>query len=369
MGIELRLSRVLAKELQRLGSYDRLAAEIRLANAARKDKGRPDGVDRRKLKRIIEGTGYSLSPRDLEALDTYLTPLGEGLADQPLLVEREGILPALVRSGKVTVAFGARPLKDRYYVGLWDVKTSAVILNAIYRVRPAVVVDIQSAENSDPVDQKAVESLLRTVEDETASEDKKAALCCIGSPRSSPLAEAMLCEMFGVSQERFRRPTPQGSPLPFLFVWPTDSGVGHPPTGGTFRSRFALRAQDLEDESLADAVKEGKAYAFVHRREIRPAYFPEAISKDYGVVVAQRRSNGQVWLVIAGLSGPGTFAAARAVESKIAASLPEAVSGGHGPTLYAVIEAEVQNSGEPGEHREVTGLKLIESPQRWPLNT
>jgi hypothetical protein len=60
----------------------------------------------------------------------------------------------------------------------------------------------------------------------------------------------------------------------------------------------------------------------------------------YGVIVAQRRANGHVWAIVAGLHGAGTVAAAEALKlARIDLSPPP--DGRDGPVHVRVIKAEV----------------------------
>ena len=62
--------------------------------------------------------------------------------------------------------------------------------------------------------------------------------------------------------------------------------------------------------------------------------------RSYGVIAAQRRPEGQIWVVIAGLTGPGTYAAATCLNA-VEAPLPNAEDPHRGQVLWAVVEATV----------------------------
>jgi hypothetical protein len=91
----------------------------------------------------------------------------------------------------------------------------------------------------------------------------------------------------------------------------------------------------------------------------------------YAIVAAQRRRSGRVWMVIAGLTGSATYAAAQAVES-IRADLPQPELGELcelSPIVWAVIEAivEVDRDSEPRGMRRLVSQRIIGEPRRWPL--
>jgi hypothetical protein len=78
----LRIAKVLRDQKEVVKSYSALERAIAEANG--RTSG-PPPVDRRKLRRIADGKDVSLTLIELRALDAFLTPLGEGLADKPLL--------------------------------------------------------------------------------------------------------------------------------------------------------------------------------------------------------------------------------------------------------------------------------------------
>ena len=179
-------------------------------------------------------------------------------------------------------------------------------------------------------------------------------MCCIGSPRSCPAAELMLASMFKVKP--FRKPT---SSLPFHFIW-------SPKTLKFHTSAFALDAEDIEAENhkLAKEILEEKAWAL---KVADILYEVHRVGRKewsvYGVVAAQRRAGGRVWVVVAGLSGPATYASALAVASQKTGSLPEIPEhGGRSEVLWALVEATVRQGPETyGDNREVVGVEVLET--------
>ena len=105
--LRIRLAKVVLEEYRRWGSYDRLAIEIAAVNRpADEHKLNRHKVDRRKLKKIAQQEKVSLSPDELEALNTYLIGFGKGLA---AIFGQPSIVKSLVETGQVTFLLGSRP--------------------------------------------------------------------------------------------------------------------------------------------------------------------------------------------------------------------------------------------------------------------
>jgi hypothetical protein len=342
---ELRLAKVLQRQKEEVKSYVALARAIAEANQGPKKVS----VDRRKLKRIVERQNVSLSVRELIALDAYLTPLGEGLADNPLL-EKPWILQGLVDSREVVLLLGSypRPKPQRNDLSRWDVQALARLHSEIEKLRPGTQVTFDDvlfdAAVKPEVDPKPLS--LPYLKDNGPS------VCCIGSPRSCWAAELMLASMFQI--EPFR--TEAASELPFHFIW-------SPKVFKFYPSSFALDVREVRRfvGSLAKEIVKERAWAiraeqtlFPHPRHHQKEW------KEYGVVVAQRRG-GRVWVVVAGLSGPATYASAVAIAEQKTGTLPElrgreALS----PVLWTVVEATVRHGRRsPGDDREVVECRAV----------
>jgi hypothetical protein len=93
---------------------------------------------------------------------------------------------------------------------------------------------------------------------------------------------------------------------------------------------------------------------FLWNGNVLPQGNGEGIRFDYGIVAAQQRSSGGVWLVVAGLSGPGTYAAVMALLDS-SSSLPKPKSRRSATTTFAGIRAEFALHSGPvdGDARKV----------------
>jgi len=174
----------------------------------------------------------------------------------------------------------------------------------------------------------------------------------VGSQRASPATELMLACMFGV--EPFKKPAKHATPdLPFHFVW--DETRGYP-------SAFSRNVDEVPQLTTgrsegADRSKLPWALEIKGQYYRLERYVEE--SKTYGILAAQRRctedTGDQVWLVIAGLSGPGTAAAARVVANGDL-QLPQGEIGKDSAVVWLAVEADVGLSNNlPGDNRVIVG--------------
>jgi hypothetical protein len=350
-----RLARVLSERRDREGSYAALAEAIEKSNPARPaagpkpspipspkpDQGRDEGkqrkskrgVDRRKLKALVEGDpNVVLSVRELRAIDVYLDRYGQGLAYVPLF-ERPDLLQTLADSGRVTFLLASKPEEGLRYFSHWDVLAMAEIQRGINPSEMSVRFDIQDVLLQE-TQQKAAGSSKMGGWSELLG-DQGPSLVCLGSTRTGPAAEAMLCRMFEVPE--FEDPPPADKQrIPFHFVW-------KPMLPYVFSSHFHLGSVDLfsRDLDAANTVRERRASAIVTAEDVFvDRVYPERIGDTYGVCVVQRRKRGQVWLVLAGITGVATFVAAKLAKS-LTTRLHEQEAGQNSDVYWAVIRARL----------------------------
>jgi hypothetical protein len=168
----------------------------------------------------------------------------------------------------------------------------------------------------------------------------------------------MLACIFGMERESFRPAGQHATHAPFYFVWPPKKQV---------TSCFALDCGAIDDRALRHEVQTGKAWAFTWAGSLGVLRWNANPLDDYGVIVAQRRRrNNQLWLVLAGLSGPGTFAAARSLLNEVEWHTPRVPE--EPEALYAIVRASVriEDAPEPsGDRRVIEHHSLIVGPEYW----
>lgn len=335
----LRLARVLAERKDQEGSYSALARAIDSSSAAGPGTGaREDDqmhrFDRRKLKRIIEGDeNLVLTLKELRALDRYLECYGKGLAYVPLF-QKPDLMQTLAESGRVTFLLGSKPAGELRHFSNWDVLAMAEIQRAIHPSEVSVRFDIQDVPlHAD------LETTRKSITGPDGCghlfDDQGPSLVCLGSSRTNPAEEAMLCEMFQCRPFEVVPPEKRRK-LPFYFAW-------NPRLPYVFPSHFHLRTDEISDKhpDEAELIESGLASAVVTDDGILVDRVTPLRSGDtYGVCFAQRRKRGQIWLALAGVTGPATFVAAKLAKS-LATRLHEENRSQDSSVYWAVIKASV----------------------------
>ncbi len=328
-----------AKVLKALREHNSfLALETKIADANR------DGqtVDRRKLKRLVDGEeGVSLTVKELKALDAFLTPLGEGLADKPIFV-KPAPLRSIAEKGRVRIAIGAYPCQPEECSELnrWDVRAMAVLFQAIEKSRPRTPVGFEDMRFK-----KELPKPPPFLDEEGPS------VCCIGSPRSCYAAEFMLARMLGVTE--FSETSVDH--VPFRFIWSPKATRPHP-------SAFRVEAEQISalDKQLAADIKADRAWGALEIGDklypVRGANKKDRIWTAHGIVLSQTRPGGQAWMVIAGMTGPATFACAETVAEDRAGAVPT-LQNGQGRIRWDVVECTVQKDGD---QQEVTSHRVVD---------
>jgi len=333
---KLRMGGALRRAMGDKPNYAELARQIAALNPANSDRH----LDRRKLRRIVEGCAVTLSLEELAALDEFLGPFGEGLGDVPLF-SKPAPLRALAASGHVTFLLGAyaRKAEQRNDVSAFDVRSMAVLLRGLEKVKPGVGVDIEDVLFDEKVGAPKV------------LHEPQRSVCSIGSPRACAASAAMLTKMFSG-----RQVTGTADPPPTVrFIWGRrDSDE----PSSTFDADIAgLREIDA---GLARDLERGRAWGAIQvdRGLFALRYDKQPQWPDYGLVALQRREQGRVWMVVAGLSAASTYACAVAVVEASIGSVDEGPRG-VSSVRWAVVEANITRSAAPGDPRTVKAQQVI----------
>lgn len=352
----LRLQLLLDREIKKVGNPNRLAHLVNDANARVGSKLR---VNRRTLLRIRDNPeSVGITVDLLSTLDIYFRQYGEGFNKLPMLASR-GLMEPLFDADSVVCMLGAkpRPAERRVDWSRWDGLALAELIKEASRVDRRHEFDIEDVLWRVPKDPSALksETWYSLLEKEGTS------VISIGSPIASLSTEVMLARMFEVTpfEQPHFSPLP---PLPFYFVWA-------PRVARKFRSAFGLSWRHLTPsfKDLGEAVRKNQSAGFFLGGK------PHAVPLEgknwtmYGIIAAQRRANRNVWLVISGLAGPATLAAARLVK-QITAELP--FSGNrHSDVLWIPVKASIRigrpSSVVSGDLREIADAELVGEPNFW----
>ncbi len=376
---KLRLSEVLLAKYQELKSFEALAKAISEAAGG-------IGMDRRKLQKLVglagedldirklAGTADDISLRisELMALNAYLSPLGAGLAARPIF-DQPSILATLAERSEVVFMFGAQPNEKRQHkeVSVWDVRCQAEILNGINGYQPNISIVMEDVMYQAPEKKDGGEI---GGWEKWFTDEHDASIVCIGSPRACRASEYMLAKMFNVKHFQITKRTV--TLLPFHFIWAGETDK--------FGSRFAVDADSIEDanEALAASIRTDPTTVMGLRVD-RTVYASRRQGwkwKDYGIIAAQRRSSGQLWLVLCGLSGPTTYAAAKVLKS-LADIIPPNPFGEDSKVQWAVVKSVIEEKPKtpdppsaaepkaeariPGDTRRVVVQEIVGVPKLW----
>jgi hypothetical protein len=313
---QLRISKVLAELKGEKGSYKKLAEDIReVVEGNGESQTDPElagisrALDRRKLKSIVDNDPkLVLSLAELRGLDQYLEQFGQGLAVNPLF-EKPELLRAIAESRHAAFLLGSKRDRSddlRINISHWDVLGLSSIQAGIQSYGKNLLLDIREARMHEDVTEARKD--LGDPELLELFGERGPSLICLGSSRGNQLAEVMLGIMLGI--DSFEDAVPGSHlDLPFHFVWPRTRKYVLP-------SKFHLYGEDATRESkeAGDAVMNEGAACFRHAG----GYLIDELTTEgkregrtFALCAAQRRENGQIWLLVAGLTGPATYAAAR----------------------------------------------------------
>ncbi|NOT32231.1 MAG: hypothetical protein HOP15_17435 [Planctomycetes bacterium] len=337
---ELRLGQLLDEHFKRLKGWVALEREVAQAHAeALEARGVALGeipkrpIDRRKLQNIAEGKDVSIYISELEALDDFLSLFHQGLAYVPIFV-RPTLLSALVAREKVHCLVGSREVDNTVCNSNFDTEAYSAVERHLNSQGPRVTSEFASLLL------RATRDDARRFQDEIWERvrDEKAVVA-IASPIANHGTDLILAQMFGClpcQPPGTTRPDPEIAfilPDPFL----SDAFSSFVEGPDQLRRLDPSKAAEIRERRWALRVGTD---VFVADPEDQP------LSKTYGVIVAQRRANGHIWVVAAGLHGAGTYAAALALpDARI--SLSSGRQDQDGPVHVCVVEARVTYTISP----------------------
>ena len=325
----------------------------------------PRGTVRNRLLTRLRDNPQSvtLAYWQLIALNTYFKAQGLSLQQLPML-ESRGVIEVMSEGKKVVFMLGVkpRPTEQRTDLSHWDRRSQSKLQTLLSRRGSQLEVhdeDVLWGTSVDPNDLRK-ESWYRILEQDEDS------VISIGSPLAALSSEVMLARMFGV--EPFERPrfTPV-SRVPFYFVWLNRISA-------QFRSAFGLTWRELggdrDKAGLAGRVRTNQATALLVGNTVHENPVKGREWTMYGIIAAQRRASGNVWLVVSGLHGPATYGAARVVE-RIVDELP-CTPKKASDVLWAPVKVRVR-AREPratdGDIREIIPPITLGATRIWPVET
>ena len=346
--LDLRLARVLGRQVPREGGFAGLARAISLANPELRKKldekakersgydaeaPQPERevIDRRKLKRLIEGEDVVLAISELRALDRYLDRIGEGLAYRPIFA-RPDLLQALADSGHVTFLIGSRQMRgaESGSFAVWDVLALAEVQRSLSALGRSLTFDIQEV----PFDAPKRRPKRWIQEEGERLRRESGAVVCIASSRTNAAFELIMgaatgCEPYTDCSLEEKRA------LPFGFAWNSSLEVSP--------SAFWLRPEEIADldEQIAQRVRAAVSTALVVGKDIfEDTVMPNKWGTTHGLVVAYRPAEAGLRLCIAGVTGPGTLCAAR-MANRLTLGIHGAHDGRESDVYFSVIRGRI----------------------------
>lgn len=365
----LRIAQVLEGLKKDKGSYSKLERAIKVAvehdtGPVPVSKAILRGVDRRKLKAIVEDDPkLVLSVSEIIALDKYLEPLGHGLAYNPFLLKPELML-RLAESGQIAFLLGSKPDPlDPFRINIshWDfLGLNSIQEKVLGCSQKKVLIDIREVRMRTNLNRARMdlddEKLLRPFDEDGPS------IVCMASSISNLMTEWMLCRM--AKQKEFTRTAKEHRPeLPFEFVWSR-------PREFVISSQFHLPPEEarLENQKFGNEILAKNASGL---RYAGGCLIDDMTIEDktegytYAVCVAQRRERGQIWLLVAGLTGLATYAASKWVHN-MATPLHDAKPGTPSRVFWNIVRAKAVKVTESGRvaHR-VDDAEVVAGGVAW----
>jgi len=358
---ELRLTRLIREKTQRSQqtpgseaiSLNQLLQEV---NTAAAKAGHPP-VTYRMLKRLRQGDpSLGLTQPMLLALADYWPETKQ----LPAFV-MPGVYEALVGPSKVVFMLGAKPRTEerRIDISHWDVLAHAELLTRCSGLPGQRQFEVRHVLWHTLTDPKSIarEDWYGVLEDDGTS------IVSIGSPLVSLTTEVMLARMMGV--EPFVAPHFKfGTQVPFFFAWRAGAA------DGKFCSAFGLSADGLKDinPNIAAQVRRNSASAFVLDGVAHCVAARDKSWIMHGIIAAQRRSKHSVWLVVSGLAGPATYAAALKVKDMVT-ELPWSSDKDPSKILWVPVKVRVctrSDARHGGDIREIETPDFDGVERLWP---
>ena len=298
--------------------------------------------DRRKLTALARGSKTEvMTINQLLSLEAVLNENGMSLTHIKLFEHPMSLMSTLAEKREFIALFSAREdtelkrmvLSD-FDVMAWHEMTGAVTREGFTAVKAKDAALCDTAAEADEAVKEIVKDIHRR---------KNIAVAAVGSFRTNHFFEVLMCEMAGVPRYE---PQPMGA-LPFQFVYPDEGAPA-------LKSAFELRAADIEDmkpSAYKKVLKGGRALV-VNRKGVRQVFEASApswnMTRDLGIIAAQIQPDGNIWLVVAGLSGAGTLAAAQAAV-EFRNTLPQPLEPGQrGAIIWAAVEAKLRTDAPRG---------------------
>jgi hypothetical protein len=349
------LQRVLKSRKRELGDNE-TALVNEICDAA---KGVGD-ITRSKVRAILGSDGQrddvNLFSSEIQVLHAYLLSRGKGGFGQ--LLEGPTLLRSVADNGRVAFLLPSKSRDKSRSVVHWDLHAMIEVFENLKLIDPKIeysIYDVVMPEAKPLVQQKLSPQSIkneRWYAEVLAKADHS--VVCIGSPRANLASEWMLAKMYDVKP---LSPNDDDESLPFRFFWKPQFVVN---------SSFDVHQRDIQ-KHISDwprFEKRERLSAMLLRQVVtgKKCFLIDRLPKtpqwdSWGIVAAQRREQGQIWVCVLGLEGASTQAAALAL-TKIEKTVPPIVDGKASRVMQYFVSCEVKKgNGDDLLHEDPRELK------------
>ena len=357
---QVRLQAALEREFKDATTYVELERRLRSAVSGESESESSGElektIDRRKLRRLAASDeDVPITFSELHTLDVFLRRRGHGGLSS--IFRSTDLLQSISELPTTTFFLGFQPASSpeaRTWISHWDLCSVTELLHGLYRFHYASRLKVKLEEvqlrEHPTVEQMSDESWYELIKSEQTSQS----LISIGSPKACHASEVMLAEMFGVKPFESGGTEPRQD-LPFQFEWTMEQLERTP-------SSFAFARTSAK--SLPAPFRNFSSFSLHYLGVCYEVPMEEKQWRDYGVIVAQRRGNGNIWAVCAGLSGPATLASARMLASEQIDLAPLRRNQPHSDPVVCIVEADVKQDSTPsqGDRRKVLRERFRREP-------
>lgn len=321
-------------------------------------------IDRRKLASLANhNRNVKLSIVEIEALHAYLEQMEVGLT-QRAFFNFTSFVQELAQSLDAAMIVPSRLGAEGPVLSYWDWQATAEIQRTVNLFSNTISFDLIDVHRSS---QKSTPRRGRW--QRLFDKSGPSSVICIGSPRSNRATERALIKMFRPKPN----PTARWKSLPFSFVFLNEEG-GESASEG-MASKFSRPVDQFKGahHELVASVRAGKGWGLIagDRSFLSEAAFernaPAKMAKrirSYGVIAAQRQDHRLV-VVVAGLTGPGTLAAASRL-SAMTGPLPQRGGPQEKAVLWGVVETVVDTTQmRDGGPPALEAHRFVVKPSLW----
>lgn len=293
-------------------------------------------IDRRKLQHLAEERpNVPMTRYEYELLDSYLLRRdGSGLAEIPIFRRQENLFTTLSGTSKVSFFVGVRSVEalNTDVIARWDV-------SALNAMKDRISTNVET-ESFEVITRDTVRSMKSREWQNLRKQATGTVVVSIGSPIASASSEYLLADMFGFVPYR----EPQ-SPSPIRFIH----------SGNETSSAFTQHPRDV------DGLQEVEAALLINGEP----YVSSNSGAEFGIIAGRRTGTDQAAFVVAGNSGPGTYAAAEFFASgQVSAPLPDYESEGPQPVVLAVVSTRIHTAATNRriDNRTTENTRLAAAP-------